>query len=752
MTRVLLKQAVSGVEKATEPLLEIPMRRAIEQLIGGPIESCSDFATSVVGRSIERQELETASERESRLSQRGVIHPFIGAVLQAYVDHRPLVLSPDMFWLLITQGLALHINNNPDDYRHQFGASSTKELIAVRYDGLCKGALENPWKEVFDQFSSEIQQRIGGRNHSAIVAEFSTTGRVEKAAFEVALMDCVKSYFDFRVLTLCGIPEVVLEGEVSDWFHLRDKTQILGTTFNVTWWTDELITTLDEIAENAAGKDNPQLWETIYKQVGASGGPFVTGWILKFFPYLGREDRKARNPLFSETLVSAVEQRCGAVFNNQDKWCDLTARFHITTEDLPSSLCKVPFEWDYLHQRYNMEFLAGFTGFTQDVESLQVRPKIGWAVREVVDNGAAEGDGDLENESTHITIGLAKEAISHLHAGRQVLYRFTTIDDDAVAVLADINCGLSLNGLTSLSDTAAESLGQHRGELWLNGLTSVSNAAAESLAKHQGPVQLKGLTNLSNAARLSLLKYAGYQTAAWIKCLTSLTDEAAAQLAQHRGSLIFDSLTSLPDTVAESLSSHQDRLELNALSQLSDAAAESLSKHAGRLDLNGLTSLSDAAAESLSQHQGVLYLTVVTCLSDAAARSLGRHKGVLNLKSVTHLSDTAVESLSHHHGDLWLMGLVSLSDAAAKSLSKHEGRLDLRKLTKLTDEAAESLSQHTGELCLNGLTSLSDAAAVSFGKHRGSLRLNRLRHLSTAARESLSNHEGVISLDGLARQ
>jgi hypothetical protein len=29
-----------------------------------------------------------------------------------------------------------------------------------------------------------------------------------------------------------------------------------------------------------------------------------------------------------------------------------------------------------------MEFLAGFVGFTQEADSLRLRPKIGWAVRE----------------------------------------------------------------------------------------------------------------------------------------------------------------------------------------------------------------------------------------------------------------------------------------------------------------------------------------------------------------------------------
>ena len=138
MSKPLMMQKVSHVESASQPLEEIPMRNAIEQLVGSSIESCSDFAKSVVGQKlIEPNENSTAAERFRHLVRgKGLVHPFVGAVHQAYADHRPLVLSPDMFWLLVTQGLALHINNHPDDYREQFGASAEKQIIKVQHDGL----------------------------------------------------------------------------------------------------------------------------------------------------------------------------------------------------------------------------------------------------------------------------------------------------------------------------------------------------------------------------------------------------------------------------------------------------------------------------------------------------------------------------------------------------------------------------------------------------------------------------------------
>ena len=50
--------------------------------------------------------------------------------------------------------------------------------------------------------------------------------------------------------------------------------------------------------------------------------------------------------------------------------------------DLPSGLSTAPFYWEYLDRSFDMEFLGGFVGVSQDQETLAVRTEIGWAVRE----------------------------------------------------------------------------------------------------------------------------------------------------------------------------------------------------------------------------------------------------------------------------------------------------------------------------------------------------------------------------------
>jgi hypothetical protein len=366
MSNALIVQVVSEIARATEPLCETSPKLAIEALVRSKVEACSEYFGKIVA---------------SRF------HPFVSAVHAAFCDHRPLVLSPDMFWLLVGQGFARHVNNNSDYLRSRFVKHDGKKIISVRRDDFFKGSPENPWSEVFSDISFQIKQHIGEQNYSNIVTSFSTTGPVERAANEIVLMDSMKNYFEYGLCTFCGIPEVTLEGTAEDWKKLSERTEALGNTCDLTWWTNRLVPTLQRIARNAAGADDPELWNNIYKVNNMSGGPYINGWVVDFFPYLQtiRFIHKKRNELVDDWQ---------ALFANWDQyreeetdtrnWLFSNGRNHgINTKSFPGSLCKTPFKWHYLDRDYEMEFVAGFIGFTQDTETLAVRPKIGWAVREV---------------------------------------------------------------------------------------------------------------------------------------------------------------------------------------------------------------------------------------------------------------------------------------------------------------------------------------------------------------------------------
>ncbi len=350
----MIVQEVSPVEVAAEPMLEYSSKLAFERLLGAKIEACSHYGDRVV-----------PSE----------YHPFVAAVHSAYAEHRPLVLSPDMFWLLVAQGFANHVNVNSEAMRHHFVQFDGKKKVIIRRDQFIKGSPENDWAGAYNEFAGKLVEFIGKEAHDRIVCPFSTTGLVERAANDLVLMDAMNSYFELGMHSLCGIPSVTLEGTAEDWSKLHDKTEDLGKAYDVTWWTDKLLPIMERIARNAAGADDPELWQSIYKVEDASGGPYISGWIRWFFPYIRGYDQSNRNS--PEDIPRKILVR--------NWWFDEEPQMFsgMTTESFPPSLSKVPLTWLYLGQVFEMEMLAGFACYSQDKETRAVRPKIGWAVRDV---------------------------------------------------------------------------------------------------------------------------------------------------------------------------------------------------------------------------------------------------------------------------------------------------------------------------------------------------------------------------------
>ncbi|MCP3965344.1 MAG: DUF4419 domain-containing protein [Lentisphaerae bacterium] len=87
-------------------------------------------------------------------------HPFIMTVNHAFSDHRPIVISPDHIWLLILQGFANHVKCNSEKLRYELVKHSGKITHKVIRNDFVMGKIDNPWEEVFSQFSKEINRHI----------------------------------------------------------------------------------------------------------------------------------------------------------------------------------------------------------------------------------------------------------------------------------------------------------------------------------------------------------------------------------------------------------------------------------------------------------------------------------------------------------------------------------------------------------------------------------------------------------------
>lgn len=282
----------------------------------------------------------------------------LAAINTAYDQHLPLVLSPDMIWLAIAQGLSLHIMNNAEELRHQFVNFEGKKEIIVYENSFIKGK-NNNWEGTFSTFSEEIKEYIG-KKRDLIVGDYSTTTNVTRAANEIVLMESMSNYFDYKVVTMCGIPEITILGTIDDWKSIKNRVQAMSE-FNLSWWTNVIEPVIDEFISAINGSPNVSFWKDIFKERDSSGGPYFSGWITNFFPYL---------------MNFSTEK-----FDIQNKFKFSPFMDGLTTSRTPNGMSKVPFKWDYYGQIFNMELIAGFDGFKIN-ESGAVVPNIGWAVRD----------------------------------------------------------------------------------------------------------------------------------------------------------------------------------------------------------------------------------------------------------------------------------------------------------------------------------------------------------------------------------
>jgi hypothetical protein len=352
---------VSDVTPAREPLPEVASHEAVADLLGSRVESCSHYHGRLV-----------AGLRS---------HPLIGALHAAFASHRPVCLSPDIVWLTLMQGLAQHVNAHAEQLRHRFVRHEGKLKVVVRRDDFVKGAPENPWPEVFGQFSAAIRGHLGEEAHGLVVADFSTTGPVERAASEVALLDAMQAFFDYECHTCCGIPSVTLEGTAADWRVLARRAEGIAR-LDLGWWVERLRPVLGQFVAAAGGDIDRGFWESMYKWQGpkGSGSPHVTGWVVDLFPYVANPQARYAGP-------AAPPLR-------RNPWLGVRpGRGGPGRDDFPGLPSRAPFRWQHLDRAFAMEFVGGLVGIRQDPETFCLRPEVGWAVREAEAVGGRPASG-----------------------------------------------------------------------------------------------------------------------------------------------------------------------------------------------------------------------------------------------------------------------------------------------------------------------------------------------------------------------
>lgn len=288
---------------------------------------------------------------------------FFKFMVEAYADHRPIVLSPDIIWNVIAQGFSQHVNNNPEALRDRI---VYHEKGKIELSVMTKEELHSPnvkWDELLNTFDNMIAESTKDNLADVMRADFSTTDKTARIVSQMTLMSSVKAFFDYSVIYIsCGIPNITIEGTTDDWEKVLNKTQQLRK-YNLDWWVGDLVPILNEFINASKGNVNKVFWRNIVKkdrpEKFVGGGcswdrpTELDGWFLKFMPY----DKKGKRTPQKVTY---------------------------NYKDMPSQVINVDFMYKNLDTGTTtpMEMLCGLVGIEVDSITNAMRPKLGWMVCE----------------------------------------------------------------------------------------------------------------------------------------------------------------------------------------------------------------------------------------------------------------------------------------------------------------------------------------------------------------------------------
>jgi hypothetical protein len=302
-------------------------------------------------------------------------NPLISAVHVAFSQHIPLEFSPDLIFNVILQGISEHVAKAPETYRSTFVNHTGKKELITRNDFLVKGSWDNNWEVSILDLGNQISDNmVMDYVKKLINSKFSTTTIAESTAHIAVFMDIVKHYFDYRCITMCGIPWIEITGNKEDWVQLKKSINPLLIALKLQNWNNDLQMILDKFIDVFDGSPDSTFFSKIYNYYGPKGSgshPEITGWITKLFLFIGNGKI---NPSINNDYVK------------------------IDPSEFPRSLTKTNFKWDYLKTRISMNLIAGNIGVTLTASGA-LKPEIGWLIAEDKPNNKDKDELNLPKHS-----------------------------------------------------------------------------------------------------------------------------------------------------------------------------------------------------------------------------------------------------------------------------------------------------------------------------------------------------------------
>lgn len=211
-----------------------------------------------------------------------------GAFVEAYNNHKDIILSPDDIMILVNLEFSKYITKYSEEMRNLFvDHQGKKELTITTWNERS----ETEWDEFFSLIGDAISDNTKDHVVKALKVNFSTTTRIEKVISTAVIMDCFKHYFSYaRCIPACGIRAVRFMGTLDDWINLKTKILVLKKYAVDDYWStyiERLEPILEEFINTYKERVNLDFWNKIMNmesgRLGSGSCTKVSGWILHLF-------------------------------------------------------------------------------------------------------------------------------------------------------------------------------------------------------------------------------------------------------------------------------------------------------------------------------------------------------------------------------------------------------------------------------------------------------------------------------------
>jgi len=361
--------AVDEVKPERDLLSTLPRKASLEQRLSREVTLLSEPDSGLV--SLSDKPLDGVPQN----------HAFFETVYKAFNEHRPLVLRPDDFAILIAQGFSQHVNLRAEELRSRLVSHEGKHKVIVETD---QWQSEGDWQLIIEALSSSVRAAVDPELQSALGCDFTTTTPAMRIAGEIALLDAFKSYFEYIAVGICGIPHVTLQGTPDDWRKLLASLDHLAG-YKLDWWISRLRPIFEQLVASSEGNPDLRFWQAICKPKEVYGPEEITGWLSDLVPYIVWDDAfqiaDKRNPVLEESRVN---------------WALADG---LRLSDFPSGISETEFTMVQFGVEKPLEFVGGFFGAEQNGKGA-LQASIGWAIAspnsimKVISRIAAEHEGE----------------------------------------------------------------------------------------------------------------------------------------------------------------------------------------------------------------------------------------------------------------------------------------------------------------------------------------------------------------------